>query len=84
MEDGMYCSELVWKSESERCRSYLSDDFERTEVLLTSWRLCGAEMSGLDENFISNLEVRCRSSSGISGTLIVFLCFGYLGSEFLV
>ena len=42
------------------------------------------EMFGFDEDFISNLEVRCRSSSGISGTLIVFLGFGYPGSEFLV
>jgi hypothetical protein len=41
-------------------------------------------MRGFDENFISDLEVRCRSSSGISGTLIAFLGFGYLGSEFLV
>ena len=41
-------------------------------------------MGGLDVYFISDLEVRCRSSSGISGTLIAFLCFGYLGSEFLV
>ena len=41
-------------------------------------------MSGLDENFISDLEVRCRSSSGISGALIAFLSVGYLESEFLV
>ena len=34
MENRMYCSELIWKSESERCVSYLGDDFERTEVLL--------------------------------------------------
>ena len=86
MEDGMYCSELVWKSESERCLSYLSDDFERTEVLLRQFLggSCGAEVSGLDENFISDLEVRCRSSSGISGALIAFLSFGYLESEFLM
>jgi len=41
-------------------------------------------MSGFDENLVSNLEVRCPSSSGISGTLIAFLGFGYLESEFLV
>jgi hypothetical protein len=41
-------------------------------------------MFGFDEDFISNLEVQCWSSSGISGTLIAFLSFGYLGSEFLV
>src|ERR1700732_2832420 len=38
----------------------------------------------LDVYCVSNLEVRCRSSSGISQTLIVFLCFGYLVLEFLV
>ena len=42
------------------------------------------EVSGLDENFISNLEVRCRSSSGISRTLIAFLGFDYLELEFFV
>ena len=42
------------------------------------------EMFGFDEDFVSDLEVRCRSSSGISGTLIAFLGFGYLGLEFLV
>jgi len=29
-------------------------------------------VSGLDENFISDLEVRCRSSSGIAGLDSVF------------
>ena len=42
------------------------------------------EMFGFDEDFISDLEVQCQSSSGISRTLIAFLSFGYLGSEFLV
>jgi len=30
------------------------------------------EVSGLDENFISDLEVWCQSSSGISRMLIAF------------
>ena len=30
------------------------------------------EMFGFDKDFISDLEVRCRSSSSISGTLIAF------------
>ena len=30
------------------------------------------EMFGFDEDFISDLEVQCQSSSGISGTLIGF------------
>src|ERR1700736_4463287 len=38
----------------------------------------------LDVYRVSNLEVRCQSSSGIGRTLIVFLCFGYLVLEFLV
>ena len=42
------------------------------------------EMGGLDENFISDLEVWCRSSSSVSRALIVLLCFGYLELEFLV
>ena len=42
------------------------------------------EMFGFDEDFISDLKVRCQSSSGISRILIAFLSFGYLGLEFLV
>ena len=41
-------------------------------------------MFGFDKDLISDLEVRCWSSSGISRTFIAFLGFGYLGSEFLV
>ena len=41
-------------------------------------------MFGFDEDLMSDLEVRCRSSSGISRTLIDFRSFGYLGLEFLV
>ena len=41
-------------------------------------------MGGLDENFISDLEVWCRSSSSVSRALIVLLCFSYLEPEFLV
>ena len=41
-------------------------------------------MRSFNEELVSNLKVRSRSSSGIGGTLIAFLGFSYLESEFLV
>ena len=62
------------------------DDFKRTGVFVREffgW-LGGAEEFGFDEDLLSDGKWRWQRSSGISGSLVAFLCFRDGRLEFLV
>ena len=72
--------------EYEGVRASLSDDFERSEELFC--KLSGGsgrtEILRFNVDSGSDLELQCRSPTGVRQTLIASLHIGDLGTEFLV
>ena len=69
------CPHTVRKPECKGLWTHLSDDLEGSEELLREFagRTGRAEELSLDEDLVSDLEVRRRSSSGIRRTLVLTL-----------
>ena len=86
VEDGVDRSHSIGEMECKGVRAGLSNNFERSEELLR--QLPGgsghAEILRLNIDKVSDLELWCRSPTGVRWTLIVTLRIGNLGMEFLV
>src|ERR1700731_685019 len=86
MEDGVDRSHSIGEMECKGVRASLHNDFERSEELFG--QLLGGsghvEILCLNIDKVSDLELWCWSPTGVHQTLIVMLCIGDLGTEFLV
>src|ERR1700730_6465392 len=86
VENGVDRSHGLGESEYERVRASLSNDFERSEELFGKLPGGSGHMEILHFNVDSgsDLELWCRSPTGVHWTLIASLHISNLGMEFLV
>ena len=86
VENGVDCSHGLRESEYEGVRASLSNDFERSKEFFGE--LLGGsgctEILCLKVDSGSDLELQCRSPTGVRRTLIASLRISDLGTEFLV
>src|SRR5467141_246380 len=86
MENRVYSSETVRKSESDGMGAGSCKDFVRSKEFIGKFlgRLCRTEKLSLDVSVATNLEFRSRKSSGISGSFVSTLSFSDVLPKFLV
>ena len=86
VENGVDRSHGLGESEYRGVRAGFSDDFERSEELFGKLPGGSGHMEILRFNIDSgsDLELQCRSPTGVCQTLIATLCISDLGTEFLV
>jgi hypothetical protein len=86
MEDRMYGTHGIRKSDGEGMHAQTSYDFKRTQVLFREFlgRTGGMEVLCFDEDLISDLQIRSRFTFGIRRSLISFLSVSHFFSEELM
>jgi hypothetical protein len=86
MENRMYGTHRIRKSDGERMSTWAGYNFEWSQILFRKFlrRTGGAEVLGFDEDLFSNPEFWSRLSFSVHRSLIAFLSFGHLISEELV
>src|ERR1700726_2494410 len=86
VENRVDCLHGLRESEYEGVQAGLSNDFKRSEELFGKLPGGSGHMEILRFNIDSgsDLELQCRSPTGVCQTLIATLCISDLGTEFLV